>query len=79
MPGGVVHKLPEDLRKALVANPAALAAWMDTTPLGRNEFICWVEDAKQRTTRDRLRTPRGRATTTNLRNAVECTMRSRSR
>ena len=53
VPGGVVHKLPEDLRKALVANPAALAPWMDTTPLARNEFICWVEDAKQPTTRDR--------------------------
>jgi hypothetical protein len=47
VPGGVVHKLPEDLRNALVANPAALAAWKDITPLGRNEFICWVEDAKQ--------------------------------
>ena len=53
MPGGVVHKLPEDLRKALVANPAALAAWKDITPLGRNEFICWVEDAKQQMTRER--------------------------
>jgi hypothetical protein len=53
VPGGVVHKLPEDLRKALVANPAALAPWMDITPLARNEFICWVEDAKQPTTRDR--------------------------
>jgi hypothetical protein len=27
--GGVVHKLPEDLRKALVANSAALDAWKD--------------------------------------------------
>ena len=23
------------------------------TPLGRNEFLCWVEDAKQDTTRER--------------------------
>jgi hypothetical protein len=53
VPGGVVHELPEDLRKALVANPAALAAWKDITPLGRNEFICWVEDAKQQMTRER--------------------------
>jgi Bacteriocin-protection, YdeI or OmpD-Associated len=44
VPGGVVHKLPEDLRKALVANPAALDAWTDITPLARNEFICWVEE-----------------------------------
>jgi hypothetical protein len=53
VPGGVVHELPEDLRKALVANPVALAAWKDITPLARNEFICWVEDAKQQVTRER--------------------------
>ncbi len=53
VPGGVVHKLPGDLRKTLVANPAALDAWKDITPLARNEFICWVEDAKQETTRER--------------------------
>jgi len=43
----VVHKLPADLRKALIANATALDAWKDITPLARNEFICWVEDAKQ--------------------------------
>src|ERR1700689_4559703 len=53
VPGGVVHKLPGDLREALLANPAALDAWRDITPLARNEFICWVEDAKQRMTRER--------------------------
>jgi hypothetical protein len=42
----VVHKLPTDLREALIANDEALAAWKDITPLARNEFICWVEDAK---------------------------------
>ena len=47
MPGGVVHTLPPDLRSALMANPTALDAWKDITPLARNEFICWVEDAKQ--------------------------------
>ena len=51
--GGVVHPLPGDLRKALLAHPAALAAWNDITPLARNEFICWVEDAKQEKTRER--------------------------
>ena len=51
--GGVVHKMPSDLRTALVANPTALGAWNDITPLARNEFICWVEDAKQATTRER--------------------------
>jgi len=53
VPGGVVHKLPGDLRKALIAEPVALDAWKDITPLARNEFICWVEDAKQEMTRQR--------------------------
>jgi len=46
VPGGVVHKLPADLRKTLITNRRALDAWKDITPLARNEFICWVEDAK---------------------------------
>ena len=53
MPGGVVHELPADLCEALIANSTALAAWKDITPLARNEFICWVEDAKQEMTRKR--------------------------
>jgi Bacteriocin-protection, YdeI or OmpD-Associated len=53
VPGGVVHKLPGDLRNALLANPTVLEAWKDITPLARNEFICWVEDAKQEKTRER--------------------------
>jgi uncharacterized protein YdeI (YjbR/CyaY-like superfamily) len=48
VPGGVVHELPADLREALSANATALDAWTDITPLARNEFICWVEDAKHR-------------------------------
>jgi uncharacterized protein YdeI (YjbR/CyaY-like superfamily) len=53
LPGGVVHKLPVDLREALAERSDALAAWKDITPLARNEFICWVEDAKQEKTRER--------------------------
>jgi Bacteriocin-protection, YdeI or OmpD-Associated len=53
VPGGVVHKLPGDLRQALITHPTALDAWKDITPLARNEFICWVEDAKQKMTRER--------------------------
>ena len=53
VPGGVVHELPDDLRATLVAHSQALAAWLDITPLARNEFICWVEDAKQEKTRER--------------------------
>ena len=37
-----MHKLPEDLRKALDAAPAVQALWEDITPLARNEWICWV-------------------------------------
>ena len=53
VPGGVVHKLPGDLRNALIANPTPLDAWKDITPLASNEFICWVEDAKQEMTTER--------------------------
>lgn len=53
VPGGVVHDLPDDLRDALADDPAVLAAWCDITPLARNEFICWVDDAKQPATRQR--------------------------
>ena len=53
VPGGVVHELPVDLRRTLLASVTALHAWKDITPLARNEFICWVEDAKQQVTRER--------------------------
>lgn len=50
---GVVHETPADLRKALVADPKVMALWQDLTPLARNEFICWVVNAKQFETRNR--------------------------
>ena len=53
LPGGVVHELPADLGAELVTSAAALDAWNDITPLARNEFICWVEDAKRAPTRER--------------------------
>lgn len=53
IPGGTVHQLPTDLRAELESATGALAAWRDITPLARNEFICWVEDAKQESTRER--------------------------
>jgi len=48
---GMVHKLPEDLRKAINATPAAKEAWDDITPLARNEWICWVISDKKAETR----------------------------
>ena len=50
---GVVHVAGDDLRSAIQSDPEVLALWQGLTPLGRNEFICWVEDAKQPATRER--------------------------
>lgn len=50
---GTVHEAPDDLRSAIEAEPALLDLWQKLTPLGRNEFICWVDDAKQAKTRER--------------------------
>jgi hypothetical protein len=49
--GGTVHRMPDDLRKALASDRAALAAWEDSTPLARNEWICWVTSVKKDETR----------------------------
>lgn len=48
---GQVHSVPDDLRKALSSNPAALAKWNNLTPLARNEWICWVTFVKKPGTR----------------------------
>lgn len=50
---GVAHKVPLDLRKILTADQAVLAKWEDITPLARNEWLCWIENAKQEETRNR--------------------------
>lgn len=51
IPEGSVHKIPEDLKKILTSNKKILENWEDITSLARNEFICWVEDAKKSETR----------------------------
>lgn len=48
---GVVHQVPADLRRVLISDPEALAAWEDITPLARNEWICWVTYVKKPETR----------------------------
>jgi hypothetical protein len=48
---GVAHKLPPDLRKALLSDAAARKKWEDITPLARNEWICWTISVKQVATR----------------------------
>ena len=45
--------MPADLKKGLLSSSKALSAWEDITPLARNEFICWVENAKSIETRER--------------------------
>jgi hypothetical protein len=50
---GTVHEAGEDLQTAVRSNPEAFMLWQSLTPLGRNEFICWVDDAKQPATRQR--------------------------
>ena len=53
IPGGVVHKVPKDLRDLLTTDAQALAAWADLTPLARNGWICWILSAKKEETRTR--------------------------
>lgn len=50
---GTVHEAGADMQAAVRADPAVLALWEALSPLGRNEFICWVDDAKQAKTRQR--------------------------
>lgn len=50
---GVAHKMPADLKKALLADAKVLTLWQDLTPLAQNEFMCWVENAKLIETRAR--------------------------
>ncbi len=49
--GGTVHKMPSDLKNALLATRAALKIWEGLTPLARNEWICWNISVKQPATR----------------------------
>ena len=50
---GTIHQAAADLQTAVQADPGVLSLWQGLTPLGRNEFICWVEDARQPATRQR--------------------------
>ncbi len=51
MSTGMVHKVPADVRKAIIAVPAVRAIWEDITPLARNEWICWITSGKKAETR----------------------------
>lgn len=49
---GVVHKIPDDFKKALLTNSTVLEKWNKLTPLARNEWICWITSVKKDTTRN---------------------------
>jgi uncharacterized protein YdeI (YjbR/CyaY-like superfamily) len=46
-----MHKIPKDLQKVLSLNTDIFSAWQKVTPLGRNEWICWITSAKKEETR----------------------------
>ena len=46
-----VHKIPDDLKKALLSDAKAKSLWEDITPLARNEWICWTISVKKPETR----------------------------
>ena len=50
---GTVHKVPKDLKNLFISKPNLNEIWEDITPLARNEWLCWIESAKQTETRDR--------------------------
>jgi hypothetical protein len=51
--GGVVHRVPADLREVLLRDATMLSAWQSCTPLARNEWICWITSPKLAETRAR--------------------------
>jgi uncharacterized protein YdeI (YjbR/CyaY-like superfamily) len=50
---GVYHRLPQDIRSTLETRKSLCALWQEITPLARNEWICWVTQAKKEETRER--------------------------
>lgn len=51
--GGLVHEMSVDLASALSQKTETIDLWESLTPIARNEFICWIEDAKQEKTREK--------------------------
>ena len=48
---GTVHKMPRDLRDALLSKREVVNAWQSISPIARNEWICWVVSVKREETR----------------------------
>lgn len=54
LPAGTAHTtIPQDLKSLILKDAHLQTTWKALTPLARNEWICWVESAKQETTRQR--------------------------
>lgn len=50
---GVVHDIPDDMKRRVSSTSVVYKVWEDITPLARNEWICWIEGAKKQETRRR--------------------------
>lgn len=48
---GVAHRVPQDMREALLSSVKLGELWNDLTPLARNEWICWTISVKKAETR----------------------------
>ncbi len=48
---GILHELPTDMEKALLADTNILERWNKLTPIQRNEWICWTTIVKKEETR----------------------------
>ena len=48
---GILHEVPEDMKKVLKADADILLRWNKLTPIQRNEWICWVTIVKKTETR----------------------------
>jgi uncharacterized protein YdeI (YjbR/CyaY-like superfamily) len=50
---GVVHIVPAEVRKLLLSSVALRNVWEGSTPLARNEWLCWIGSSKKSETRIR--------------------------
>ena len=49
--GGVLHEVPEDIKKSLKSDTNIISHWNNLTPIQRNEWICWITIVKKSETR----------------------------
>ena len=48
-----LHDMPADLKKMVESSKEMKEIWKTITPLGKNEWICWVTSAKKEETRSK--------------------------